>query len=203
MHNPSDFHFQLVKHILRYVRGTMNYGIRLLSKGSFELYAFSDVDWAGCPLTRCSTLGYCTYLGKNCISWSSKKYPTVARSSTKAEYQAFASTAAEITWLTYVLRDIGLYLYRHPVMFCDNISALHMAVNPVFHARTKHIELEYHFVREKVGLGSLVTHFVSSTGQVTDIFTKPLSSFLWTATSQTGALACTCAQFEGAYGRPQ
>ncbi|RWR75576.1 Zinc finger, CCCH-type [Cinnamomum micranthum f. kanehirae] len=175
MHNPTTFHFQLVKRILRYVRGTITYGIHLLSNSSLKLYAFSDADWAGCPLTRRSTTGYCTYLGSNCISWSSKRQPTVARSSTEAEYRALASTAAEITWLTYILRDIGLYLFQPPILFCDNISALHMTVNPVFHARTKHIELDYHFVREKVALGSLVTRFVPSTSQVADILTKPLS----------------------------
>ena len=139
------------------------------------LYAFSDADWAGCPITRRSTTGYCTYLGGNCISWSSKKQPTVARSSTEAEYRALASTTAELTWIVYILRDLGLYISQPPTLFCDNVSALHMTINPVFHARTKHIEIDYHFVHEKVALGSLVTQFVPSLHQVADVLTKHLA----------------------------
>ncbi|KAK2990485.1 hypothetical protein RJ640_011652 [Escallonia rubra] len=135
----------------------------------------TDQDWAGCPNTRRSTTGFCTFLGSNCISWSAKKQATVARSSTEAEYRALASTAAEITWLSFILRDIGVHLSRPPALFCDNISAMHLTINPVFHARTKHIEIDYHFVREKVALGSLTTRFVSSENQVADILTKPLT----------------------------
>ncbi|KAK2986127.1 hypothetical protein RJ640_024676 [Escallonia rubra] len=176
----SDYAFLLVKRILRYIRGTLDYGIRLLARSTFDLYAFSDADWGGCPLTRRSTTGYCTFLGGNCISWSAKKQPTVARSSAEAEYRALASTAAEITWLTFILRDIGFPVSQPPTIFCDNIAALHLTINPMFHARTKHIELDYHFVREKVALGSLTTRFVPSRHQVADIFTKPLakSSYL-------------------------
>ncbi|EOY32707.1 Uncharacterized protein TCM_040734 [Theobroma cacao] len=135
---------------------------------------FQDHDWAGCPLTRRSTTSYCTFLGGNCISWSSKKQSTVARSSIEAEYRALASTAAELTWISYVLRDLGLYMDKPPRVLCDNLSALHLIINPIFHARTKHIEIDYHFIREKVALGSLVTQFVPSTHQVADIFTKAL-----------------------------
>lgn len=100
--------------------------------------------------------------------------PTVARSSAEAEYRAMSSTAAELTWLSYVLRDIGAYISAPPVLYCDNLSALYMTVNPVFHARTKHIEVDYHYVRKKVALGSLVTKFISSSEQLADLFTKSL-----------------------------
>ena len=88
------------------------------------------------------------FLGSNCVSWSSKKQPTAARSSTEAEYRALASATAELTWTTYLLRDVGVSLPQPPQLFSDNLSALHMTINPVFHARTKHIELDYHFVHE-------------------------------------------------------
>ena len=95
-----------------------------------------------------------------------------------------ASTIVELTWLSFLLRDLGIPLPCPPILHCDNLSALHMTVNPVFHGRTKHIELDYHYVREKVALGSLEMCFVSSTNQVADIFTKPLSKLpflaLWT-----------------------
>lgn len=176
MHQPSNFHFQLVKRILRYVQGTLDHGIRLLSHTITNLYAFSYSDWGGCPLTRRSTTRFCTFLGPNCVSWSAKKQPTVARSSTEAEYRAMASAAAELTWITYLLSDIGFQLPQPPTLFSDNMSALHLTVNPVLHARTKHIEIDYHFVREKVAQGKLITQFVSSKDQLADIFTKPLSS---------------------------
>uniref|UniRef100_A0A2N9I9N7 CCHC-type domain-containing protein n=1 Tax=Fagus sylvatica TaxID=28930 RepID=A0A2N9I9N7_FAGSY len=175
MHQPGSSHFQAVKRILRYLQGTLAYGIRILSHSSLTLYGFSDADWAGCPDTRRSTTGYCIYLGANCISWASKKQATVSRSSAEAEYRAMASAAAELTWLTYLLHDLGISLPTPPVLFCDNTSALHMTVNPVFHARTKHIELDFHFVREKVAAGALTTRYVPSQSQIADLFTKAVS----------------------------
>ncbi|KAK2985009.1 hypothetical protein RJ640_015604 [Escallonia rubra] len=97
------------------------------------------------------------FFGKQLHSWNAKKQATIARSSTEAEYRALASTAADITWLSFVLRDIGVHLSHPQVFFCDDISVLHLAINLVFHARTKHIKIDYHFVREKVALGSLIT----------------------------------------------
>ena len=120
-------------------------------------------------------VGSCTYLGGNCISSSAKKQPIFARSSTEAEYRAMASTTVEITCLNFLFRDIGVYFDKPTTIFCDNISALHLTCNPMFRARTKHIEIEYHFVCEKVSLGSLITRFISSSNQATDILTKALS----------------------------
>ncbi|XP_057482747.1 uncharacterized protein LOC130769455 [Actinidia eriantha] len=84
-----------------------------------------------------------------------------------------AVIAAELTWVTYLMRDLGVFLSQLPQLFCDNVSALHLSVNPIFHARTKHIEFVYHFVREKVAMGTLVTRYVSTHSQLVDIFTKP------------------------------
>ncbi|PNX67645.1 hypothetical protein L195_g055737, partial [Trifolium pratense] len=86
--------------------------------------------WAGCPTTRRSTTGYCIFLGSNCISWASKKQPTVSRSSTEAEYRSLATTAAELTWLQHLLHDLGIKLERRPLLLCDNKSAIHLAHNP-------------------------------------------------------------------------
>jgi hypothetical protein len=158
-----------------YVKGTISLGLRIVQHSSLDLYAFSDADWAGCPTTCRSTTGFCTFLGSNYISWSAKKQPTVSRSSAEAEYRAMASTSAELTWISFILCDIGLYQSRPPILFCDNLSALHMTINPVFHSRTKHIAIDYHFVRKKVALGSLTTQFIPSSSQVANIFTKPLS----------------------------
>ena len=174
---PNEANMRAVKRILRYLKGTIQFGIRYTSQSPLKIVAFCDADWAGCKDTRRSTTGYCVYIGANCVSWASKKQPTVSRSSAEAEYRAMASTVAEITWLTYLFMDIGLFLLQPPRILCDNQSALHMSKNPVFHARSKHIELDYHFVREKVTAGQLSTHYVPSFKQIADVFTKALSKF--------------------------
>lgn len=115
------------------------------------------------------------YLGSNCVSWSTTKQSTIARSSAGAEYRALALGAAKLTWISYILRDIGLPLSKPPVLFSDNIKALYLTINPVIHTHTKHIEIDYHFVREKVAVRNLITTFVSSSDQIADVFTKPLS----------------------------
>ena len=175
MHAPTTAHLKMVRRILRYVKGTINNGLHFTSTTKLHLSAFSDADWAGCLTTRRSTTGYCVFLGCNLISWCAKKQHTISRSSTEAEYRAMANTAAELTWLTYILRDLHLPLISPPVLYCDNISALHMTINPVFHARSKHIELDYHFVREQVALGNLITNHIPAFNQIADLFTKPVS----------------------------
>ena len=121
-----------------------------------------------------------THFGMRILASSAKKQSTVTGSNAEAEYYSMASIAAEITWLSFLLRNLGIPLSRPPILHCDNLSALHMTINPVFHGRTKHIELDHHFVREKVALDSLETRFVSSISQLADIFTKllPKASFL-------------------------
>lgn len=99
-----------------------------------------------------------------------KRQPTVSRSSCEAEYRALDAVAAELTWVSYILRDIGIAPSPSPSLFCDNISALYMSINPVLHARTKHVELDYHFVREKVAHGDLTTQYIPSRFQLPDIF---------------------------------
>ncbi|KAH9689512.1 retrovirus-related pol polyprotein from transposon RE1 [Citrus sinensis] len=176
---PTEANLRAVKRILRYLKGSLDYGIRFLQQSSLNITAFCDADWGGCPDTRRSTTGYCVYMGANCISWSSKRQPTVSRSSAEAEYRALASTAAELTWITYLYREIGIPLAQPPQLLSDNLSALHMTINPVFHARSKHIELDYHFIREKVADGALVTRFVPSSLQIADVFTKALSKAMF------------------------
>ncbi|GKV50770.1 hypothetical protein SLEP1_g57465 [Rubroshorea leprosula] len=126
MQQPTFAHMRQVKRILRYIKGTIHHGLRFSSHSTLSLTGFCDADWAGCPITRRSTTGYCVFLGANCISWSSKKQPTIARSTAEAEYRALATTTAEIVWVTYLLRDIGVSLPSPPQLFSDNLSALHI-----------------------------------------------------------------------------
>lgn len=171
----------VVKRILWYLKGIIDYGLWIVAQSSFTLFGFFDADWAWCPLTRRSTTGYCVFLWKNCISWASKKQPTAAHSSTEAKYRSFGLTATDLTWICYLLRDIGIHLSQSSTLFCDNISALYLTVNLVIHARTMHIEIDYHFVCEKFVIGALVTRFVSSSKQLTDVFIKPLPKDIFCA----------------------
>ncbi|XP_058222953.1 uncharacterized mitochondrial protein AtMg00810-like [Rhododendron vialii] len=146
---PTVAHFTAVKRLLRSVQGTLDHGL-FFSPGPFTLQAYFDSDWAGDALDCRSTSGFCIFLGHNLISWSAKKQPTVSRSSTEAEYRALAHTVAELSWLQMLLRDFSIVLHSLPVLWCDNLGALALASNPVFHARSKHIAIDYHFIREKV-----------------------------------------------------
>ncbi|WVZ72556.1 hypothetical protein U9M48_020994 [Paspalum notatum var. saurae] len=169
----------MVKRILRYVKGTLHLGIQLCPVATPSITAYSDADWAGCPDTRRSTSGFYVFLGDSLISWSSKRQTTVSRSSAEAEYRAIANAVAECSWLRNLLGELRLNLPKATVAFCDNVSAVYMEHNPVHHRRTKHIELDIHFVREKVAIGQLRVHHVPSSRQLTDVFTKGLPTLLF------------------------
>ena len=180
MHDPREPHLALVKRILRYIRGTLEYGLQLHRSSVADLVAYSDVDWAGCPDTRRSTSGYGVFLGDNLISWSSKRQHTVSRSSAEAEYRAVANAVAEASWLRQLLEELHSPLRRATVVYCDNISAVYLSTNPVQHQRTKHIEIDLHFVCDKVAAGAVRVLHVPTTSQYADIFTKGLPSSLFT-----------------------
>ncbi|GJW04091.1 putative RNA-directed DNA polymerase [Tanacetum coccineum] len=190
MHAPTENHWSAVKRILRYLHGTVEHGMLIrrssgstlqaftdvLWKGNPDtsLEAFSDADWAGDSDDRRSTGGFAIYLGSNLISWTARKQRTVSRSSTEAEYKALADTVAELTWLQALLNELGIRSSSTPILWCDNLGATYLSANPIFHARTKHVEIDYHFVREKVAQGDLRVQHISTHDQIADIFTKPL-----------------------------
>ncbi|XP_019167864.1 PREDICTED: uncharacterized protein LOC109163570 [Ipomoea nil] len=174
MHSPTDDHWALLKRVLRYIKGTQDYGLHLSASSASDLHAYTDSDWAGFPVDRKSTSGYAVFLGDNLVSWVSRKQRTVARSSTKAEYKGLADVSTEVTWIISLLRELGLHSGSPATLWCDNLWATYLAANPVFHARTKHVEIDYHFVRDKVASGDFIVSFVSTKDQLADIFTKPL-----------------------------
>lgn len=143
---PTDTHWEAVKRILRYIKGSVDQGLRIHKSNSLNLHALSDADWAGCPDDRRSTNGFAVFLGSNLVSWSSRKQPTVSRSSTEAEYKAIANGTAELIWIQSLLKELGVYLAKSPTLWCGNLGATYLTANPMFHARTKHIEVDFHFV---------------------------------------------------------
>lgn len=174
MHAPRDPHLHFLKRVLRYVKGTIDHGLHISSSSAHALIAYSDADWGGCPDSRRSTSGFCVFIGDNLISWSSKRQPTVSRSSAEAEYRAVANAVAETTWIRNLLLELHCPIKQATVVFCDNVSAIYLTGNPVQHQRTKHVELDIHFVREKVRLGQVRVLHVPSSHQYADIFTKGL-----------------------------
>nr|AAC67200.1 putative retroelement pol polyprotein [Arabidopsis thaliana] len=134
MHQPTMSDFHLLKRILRYIKGTITMGISYNQNSPTLLQAYSDSDWGNCKLTRRSVGGLCTFMATNLVSWSSKKHPTVSRSSTEAEYRTLSDAASEILWLSTLLRELGIPLPDTPELFCDNLSAVYHTANPAFHA---------------------------------------------------------------------
>ncbi|KAL7592162.1 uncharacterized mitochondrial protein AtMg00810-like [Lactuca sativa] len=171
---PTIDHYQAVKRLIRYVNGTLSYGLTFSRPTSMNLFGYSDADWARCLDTRQSTYGYSIFLGGNLVSWSAKKQPTVSRSSCESEYRAMANIAAELIWITHLLCELHFLPTGRPTILCDNYSALFLTQNLMSHKRAKYIDLDYHFVRELVVSGKLVTMFVPTKLQVADIFTKSL-----------------------------
>jgi hypothetical protein len=135
-----------------------------------------DVDWADNVLDRRSTNGFLFSFGSGVVSWSSKKQPTVALLSTEAEYRGATIVACEVVWLQKLLSNLRLLVDAYVVIYCDNISNILLANNPVYHAKTKHIEVHYHFIREKVLAKEIDLIHVSTENQVADIFTKALGT---------------------------
>ncbi|KAL1196242.1 Retrovirus-related Pol polyprotein from transposon RE1 [Cardamine amara subsp. amara] len=133
-----------------------------------------SLTWGGCKNTRRSTTGFCIFLGQSIISWSAKRQDSVSRSSTEAEYRAMSETTSEITWISNLLRDLRIPQYRPTVLHCDNLSAVHLSVNPILHKRSKHFEIDYHYIRERVALRAIEIRHVPAAQQIADIFTKSL-----------------------------
>jgi histone deacetylase 1/2 len=174
LHKPTTLHWSAVKRILRHLKATSSPGLRIRKSLSTLVSAFSDVDWAGSPDDRRSTGGFVVFLGSNLVSWNARKQATVSRSSTEAEYKSLANATAEMMWVQTLLKELGVRAPRYAKLWCDNLGATYLSANPIFHARTKHIEVDFHFVRERVAQGLLKIQFVSTGDQVADGFTKPL-----------------------------
>ncbi|XP_019455108.1 PREDICTED: uncharacterized protein LOC109356230 [Lupinus angustifolius] len=172
---PTDKHFEGANRILRYIKGSISVGVFFPTYCDFKIKGYTDSDWAGCPDSRKFVSAYCFYLGNSLISWKSKKQHVVARSSAEAEYRTMALGACETQWLLYLLEDLQIPHLQPIIVYCDNQSVIHITVNLVFHERTKHIEVDYHSVRENIQTGLLYLLSIPTDSQIADLLTKVMS----------------------------
>ncbi|KAL0308115.1 UNVERIFIED_CONTAM: Retrovirus-related Pol polyprotein from transposon RE1 [Sesamum angustifolium] len=174
MQSPSQVHYAAAKRILRYLRGTKDFGIWYKSTNDAKLVVYTDSDWAGSVDDMKSTSGYTFSLGSGIFTWVSKKQATVAQSSAEAEYIAAAATSNHAIWLRRILEDMGEKQEEPTTIYCDNKSAIAITKNPVQHSRTKHIDIKYHSLREATTRGEIELKYCSTEEQLADIFTKAL-----------------------------
>jgi hypothetical protein len=179
MHEPKTTHMNAVNRILRYLKGCPGKGLLYTKQGNLLAECYTDADWAGSLDDRRSTSGYCVFVGGNLVSWRSKKQHVVARSTAEAEFRSMAHGICELLWLQILLVELKLYKHGPLMLYCDNKAAIDIANNPVKHDRTKHIEIDRHFIKEKLDRGIVCLTYVTSTSQVADIFTKGLPDKLF------------------------
>ena len=175
MHAPSDEHMDAVYRILKYLKNAPGKGLLFSKSHELEVMGYTDADWAGDQTNRRSALGYFTFVGGNLVTWRSKKQKVVARSSAEAEYRGMAHGVCELLWIRNVLKDLRIK-YREPMdLHCDNKAAIEIAHNPVQHDRTKHVEVDRHFIKENLDRKIIRFPFVQSEDQLADVLTKAVS----------------------------
>jgi hypothetical protein len=192
MHDPRESHFPALKRLLHYVCDMVDFDFVLHRSPSAELVVYTDVDWAGCSDTCRSTSGYVVFLGGNLISWSSKRQPVVSYSSAKVEYRAIANDVAEVSWLRQLLAELHNPLAKSTLVYCDNVSTVYLSTNPVQHQQTKHVEIDLHFIRDRVAIGDVPVLHVPTTSQFADIFIKGLPSSTFSEFQSSLNVSCGC-----------
>jgi hypothetical protein len=172
---PKQSHLLAIKRIFRYLKETMNYGLWYPKNQNFQLSVYSDVDWANCVDERKSTSGGAFFLGYSLVAWLSKKQGSISLSTTEAEYIVVATCCTQVLWMIQTLANLEVK-YTAPIpIHCDNTSAISVSKNHVFHSKTKHIPIKYHFLREQVTNQIVQVHYIPTIEQIADIFTKPLA----------------------------
>eukprot|EP00253_Pinus_taeda_P035880 PITA_35880 len=180
LQNPRESHWKAAKRILRYVRGTIQFGIHYSAKATPLLVGFTDSDWAGDPDDRESTAGYVFTLGSGPITWACKKQAAISLSSAEAEYRGAVEASKEALWLRQILSEFGFEQQHPTTLWCDNQSAIQLCKDPVQHQRSKHIGLHMHFIRKLIHDHVLEVQYCSTDDQVADIFTKALTEAKFT-----------------------
>ncbi|KAA3474308.1 Integrase, catalytic core [Gossypium australe] len=174
MHCCNEQHFQAAKRVLRYIKGTLGYGVLFNKAESLKLIGYIDSDWAGSSDDMKTTSGYAFTLGSGMFCWSSRKQNLVAQSTAEAEYVAVAAVNQAI-WLRKILADLNLHQTEATEIYCDNKSTVAIAKNPIFHGRTKHFSIKLHVIREIEQAHEVELVHCNSEKQITDIFTKALN----------------------------
>jgi hypothetical protein len=177
---PRHEHWIATKHVLRYISGTINYGLRYTASSDIQLHGFTDSNWAGSAEDRKSTSGMCFILGSTMISWGSRKQKSITLSIAKAEYITACEACTEAIWLRKLISDLFDHIQESTIIHCDNQSCIILSEHPVFHEKSKHIEIKYYFIQDKVQEGDIKLEYIPTNEQTTDILTKPLSRIKFT-----------------------
>ncbi|CAL8167649.1 unnamed protein product [Prunus armeniaca] len=172
MHYPSVSHRNAVDRILRYLKSTPGKGLMFSKNGDLEVVGYTDADWAGFITDRRFNSSYFTFGGGDLVTWWSKKQNVVSRSSAEAEYRGMAHRVCELLWIIRLLTELGFKPEKPVELHCDNKSAIDIAHNPVQDYRTKHVEMDRHFIKEKIEKKIIRLPFVKSKDQQADILTK-------------------------------
>jgi hypothetical protein len=175
MVEPRRVHLVATKHVLRYLKGTVDYGLRYDVDCEIRLHGYTDSDWVGSVADWKSTSGCCFSLGSGMISWFNRKQSSVALSTAEAEYIAACSASSEAVWLWKLLAGVFDLELEVTCIWCDNQSCVKLSENPMFHDKSKHIEIRYHYIRDMVQRGVVKLQYVATDDQVVDVLTKPLS----------------------------
>ena len=176
--NPGQVHWAAVKHVMRYLRGSIDYRLTYGPSGKTTVspivYGYSDSDWGNNTDDRRSVTGYVFILGGGAVSWQARKQTTVALSSVEAEYMAATQSTKEAMWWRYLLSDLGIDLGGPTLVYSDSQGSIALTKNPEHHARSKHIDIRHHFVREQVAAGTIEVDYVPTGEMVADVLTKVL-----------------------------
>ncbi|KAJ4723440.1 Retrovirus-related Pol polyprotein from transposon TNT 1-94 [Melia azedarach] len=172
MHSPLECHLEAVKRILSYLKAIAGKGLFFKKNDHLLVEAYTDADWACSISDRRLTTGYCTFIKGNLVTWRSKKQPVVSRSSAEAEFHALALGIYEVLWIRNLLKELRLKPKGPATIYCDNKAAIDIAHNLVQHDRTKHVEVDKHFIKEKIESGQIMTFFTPTNRQLADVFTK-------------------------------
>lgn len=170
---PGPQHWAAFKRVLRYLRHTTKLGLKL-GGSAVKLNIYGDADYAGCPYTRRSVTGYCSFIAGGCVSWRARKQPTVATSTTEAEYRAAYEAAQEVIWLRQLLKDMNYQVPSPVTLFSDNQGALALTKNPLYQSRSKHFDILYHWIREKVDDSTIIPTYIPTNLMLADVLTKAL-----------------------------
>ena len=174
MENPTTTHFKAAKRILRYLKGTIDFGLLYWFSNNYKLVGYSDSDWGGDIDDIKSTSGFVFFMGTTSFTWMLRKQPIITLSTCEAEYVAATSCVCHVVWLRNLLKELSM-TQEEPIEICvDNKLAIALAKNPVFHDWSKHIDTQYHYIRECITRKEVQVEYLKSQDQAADIFTKPL-----------------------------